>query len=83
LRRGSIVLRIDVMNAQPQQQKRTIVAAMQFRIKERADGTWQWQLFDEHGNLLANCVKTYPGKGAVLDAIEQVRKAAGAIVLES
>lgn len=60
-----------------------IVAPMQFRIKERADGTWQWRLFDEHGNLIANCVKPYPGKGPVLDAIELVQKSAGAIVLES
>jgi hypothetical protein len=28
----------------------------------------------------SRCVKTYPGKGAVLEAFEQVRKAAGAIV---
>jgi uncharacterized protein YegP (UPF0339 family) len=56
---------------------------MQFRIKKRADDTWQWRLIDGHGNVIANCAKPYPGKGAVLEAIEQVRKCAGAIVLES
>jgi hypothetical protein len=41
------------MNAHPQQQKRTSVAPMQFRNKERADGMWQWRLFDGTGKLLA------------------------------
>jgi uncharacterized protein YegP (UPF0339 family) len=54
---------------------------MQFRIKERSDGTWQWRLIDGHGNVITNCARPYSGKGAVLEAIEQVRKAAGAIVL--
>jgi hypothetical protein len=45
----------------------TIVAPMQFRIKERADGTWQWRLLDGHGNIIANCARPHPGKGAVLE----------------
>ncbi len=59
------------------------VGPMQFRIKLRADGLWQWRLLDNFGELVANCPKPYATKGECLEAIETIKKCAGAIALES
>lgn len=67
------------MNSRP----RPTVGPMQFRIKLRADRQWQWRLLDSVGELVANCPKPYPTKGECLEAIERVKRCAGAITLES
>lgn len=59
------------------------IGPLQFRIKQRADGTWQWRLLDQRGQVIANCARPFRDKGECLEAIIEVRKCAGAIVLES
>lgn len=62
---------------------RSALGPMRFVMKLRADGRWQWRLFDNRGELVANCVRPYQHKSECLDAVLELKQfCAGAIIQE-